>query len=203
VVDSAGIRIISLTGPPQPTGEFTARLLWEHGARTGDYPFQQVRSGTLLSDGSAVVADGTADEVVRLRDGAAAEILMRRGQGPSEVTGVVGVAGGEGDSVWVDDDGNSKLVSLDGDGTATSTSVAGRHDLSGGLRLRGVDTGGDLWMSTSSFPRVPPDSEAPWLMGQLVRLDPETLRADTVASYEHAPILPSPNGTFHPFPMGR
>ena len=199
VVDSAGIRVISLAEPPQPAGEFTTHLLWKHGARPGDYPFQNVRSGTLLADGSAVVADGTADEVVRLRDGAAAEILMTRGQGPSEATGVVGVAGGGGDSVWVDDDGNSKLVLLDGEGTVTSTSVAGRYDLSIGLRLRGVDAHDDLWMSTSSFPRDPPDPAAPWRMGELVRLDPETLRADTVASYEHAPILPNPNDTYHPF----
>jgi hypothetical protein len=199
VVDSAGIRIISIAGPPQPTGEFTAHLLWEHGAQPGDYPFQHVFSGTLLPDGSAVVADRTADEVVRVRDGAAAEILLTRGQGPSEVRGVVGLTGGGSDSVWVDDDGNSKLILLDSDRTATSTSLAGRHDLSGGLRLRGVDTRGDLWMSTSSFSRVPPDSKAPWLMGELVRLNPETLRADTVASYEHAPILPSANDTFHPF----
>lgn len=181
--DSAGVRILSIARPLSGAASLGVTPVWTHGFEPGHFPFQRVISGALLSDGSAVVADVGSSEVVAVSAETGFRVLMGAGQGPGEVRRPIAVEAHDAGSVWVDDDGNARLVLLAADSVVRSVSTQGRYDLSIALRLRGVDAGGQLLMSTSSFPR---DFEGRWRMADLVRLDPDDLTADTLAQYRLA-----------------
>ena len=189
--DSAGVRILSIGRPLSGAVSLGVTPVWTHGFEPGDFPFQRVISGALLPDGSAVVADAGSSEIVAVSSEAGFRVLMGAGQGPGEVRRPIAVETHDAGSVWVDDDGNGRLVLLAVDSVLRSVSTQGRYDLSIALRLRGVDGDGQLLMSTSSFP---PDFEGRWRMAHLVRLDPNDLSADSLAQYRLAKRESGTNG---------
>jgi hypothetical protein len=187
--DSAGVRILSIGGPLSGAAPLGVTPVWTHGFEAGEFPFQRVIAGALLSDGSAVVADAGSSEIVVVSAKGGSEVLMGSGQGPGEVRGPTALRARDGEAVWVDDDGNGRLVLLSPDGVLRSVSTQGRSDVSIALRLRGVDDAGQLLMSTSSFPR---EFEGQWRMADLVRMDPDDLTVDSLAQY---PIAERVTGT--------
>ncbi len=198
VSDSAGVRVITLAGRLADAPLEPVELLRSHGFGEGEYGFTSVDFGTLLPDGTAFVADDGSREVIAVEPHRDFRVVLRNGQGPSEVRRPIGLSAADSTTVWLDDDGNSRLTLLSREGVVRSVSVLGRPDLGGALRLRGVDAKGRLMMSTSSFRSRP---QGPWTMQALVHLDPATLTADTTARSRLAQSLPGP--TYHPFlPFG-
>ncbi|MDE2796630.1 MAG: hypothetical protein OXL34_17580 [Gemmatimonadota bacterium] len=88
IEDSAGVQIVAYAGVPEvePPFAIAEEPLYRHGTNPGDYEFQSISVGRLFPDGSAVVADRENSELVVLTlDGAAHEVLARRGEGPGDV----------------------------------------------------------------------------------------------------------------------
>ena len=196
VADSSGVRIISLGGGLRDAPTLGAELLWSHGFAEGEYQFQYALGGALLSEGVAMVADAGNDEVVAVSE-QRFNVAMGSGQGPEEVLRPVAIRVADASSVWLDDDGNGRLVLLTPDKVLESVSVQGRWDLGMALRLRGIDAAGRLLMSTSAFPR---EFEGRWRMADLVTLNPSSLGADTVAQYRLAEAAPGrANDPFQPY----
>ena len=188
VRDSVGIRIVEYDGVPTPAGtaSISAAPIYRYGEQPEHYPFQLIWLGALQPDGSAIIVDTGSREVVRVEMGGGAHsILARNGQGPNEVRWVSGVFVLGQDTILLEDDGNARFAVFES-GTATrSTSTMGDRSLTGGLRTYGVAPDGDLLMGTSSYR---PGFADPWLPGQLVRLNLETLAADTIGQYDLVPF---------------
>ena len=88
---SAGIRIIQHGGMPGVAApfRFTAEPRYRHGAGPDDSRFRYIHAGTLLADGSAVVADAHNIELVVLsQDGTTHDVLDREGEGPGDYNSV-------------------------------------------------------------------------------------------------------------------
>ena len=198
VEDSAGVRIVQHTGPPdaEPPFAFAPEPVYRHGADPGDYTFARIWRGILLGDGSAAIFDGGTSEVVRLNpDGAFHSVLAPGGEGPGEVSRLVTSMFGVGqDSIAVVDLGQSRS-SLFVNGTLAHTTSILDLRRATSLWPKGVDAAGRFLVATSSFQ---PGFEGEWLFGHMARYDPETGAVDTVASYHFAP------GESNPVPgMGR
>ena len=181
--DSAGVRILAIQGPLSAAPAIGVTPVSTHGLAPGEYTFQHIVSAALMPDGSAVVADRGSDEVLTVSPDGGFEVVLRSGQGPSEVRAPIAVRALDDESFWVDDDGNARLVLASRDGVLRSVSTGGRYDLSIALRLRGLDDAGKLLMSTSSFR---PEFEGRWRMADLVTLDPSDLSVDSTAQYRMA-----------------
>ena len=198
VEDSAGVRIVQHTGPPdaEPPFAFAPEPVYRHGADPGDYTFARIWRGILLGDGSAAIFDGGTSEVVRLNpDGTFHSVLAPGGEGPGEVSRLVTSMFGVGqDSIAVVDLGQSRS-SLFVNGTLAHTTSILDLRRATSLWPKGVDAAGRFLVATSSFQ---PGFEGEWLFGHMARYDPETGAVDTVASYHFAP------GESNPVPgMGR
>lgn len=176
--DSAGVRVVTIHGRLSSAPPLNVTQLATHGFGPGEYTFQRIVSAALMPDGSAMVVDRGSSELITAGVDGDFEVVMRSGQGPAEVQGPIAVRAGDDESVWVDDDGNGRLILASRDGVLRSVSTSGRYDLSIALRLRGVDADGRLLMSTSAFP---PQFEGRWRMADLVRLDPSDLSVDSTA----------------------
>jgi hypothetical protein len=184
--DSAGVRIVEYDGAPAPTGSFAVERLYEHGHAPGDYEFQLPMRAALRPDGSVLVGDMGNQEVVDIAsDGSGHALLAVSGQGPEEVSRILSVHVRGSDTVWVEDDGNAKLMRFVAGAPTVTVSMAGDFALTTGLVALGIDrSGGRFLMSTSAYR---PGFEQPWLEGHLVRFDPGSRRADTAATYDLAP----------------
>lgn len=121
VADSSGVRIISLGGGLRDAPTRGAELLWSHGFAEGEYQFQYALGGALLSEGVAMVADAGNDEVVAVSE-QRFNVVMGSGQGPEEVLRPVAIRVADASSVWLDDDGNGRLVLLTPDKVLESVS---------------------------------------------------------------------------------
>ena len=187
VEDSAGVRIVQHTGPPdaEPPFAFAPEPVYRHGADPGDYTFARIWRGILLGDGSAAIFDGGTSEVVRLNpDGTFHSVLAPGGEGPGEVSRLVTSMFAVGqDSIVVVDLGQSRS-SLFVNGTLAHTTSILDLRRATSLWPEGVDDDGRFLVATSSFQ---PGFEEEWLFGHMARYDPETGAVDTVASYQFAP----------------
>jgi hypothetical protein len=98
------------------------------------------------------------------------------------------------DEVWVEDDGNAKLM-LFADGRLERT-VGGALAATVGsaLRVLALDGEGGFLMSTS---RYRSDQDVPWIQGSMVRFDPARAAVDTLGSFDLAP--PFPDEEVNPF----
>ncbi len=186
VTDSAGIRIV--TYDHAATAAAPIRLApqprYRHGAGPGDYTFQEITVGRLLSDGRAVVYDPWIVEAVVLgADGATYQVLAAEGEGPGEVNYVDDMFVLGQDSILMADPGLGRATLFVGD------SVARMSNLPRGLRMdvEGVAPSGELLMATAfgewGF-------EGAWLAGHMARLDDDTGSLDTVASFDFFPRIP-------------
>ena len=192
VEDSAGVRIVQHTGIPdvEPPFAFAPEPVYRHGSGPGQHMFASIWGGVLLSDGSAAVFDaGTADVVVLGPDGTFRSVLASRGEGPGDVGFVVSMYALGGDSLLLEDNGNSRFALFAGATLARTTRIP--PAVSYAFRTHGIDADGRMLMSSSSYRRGFPDE---WLPGYMVRFDPETEVADTVATYDWVPFRP-PEGT--------
>lgn len=201
VRDSAGIQIAEHPGDPGTVAPplTLAEPVFVHGSRPGDHLFDRIVDGAVLPDGSVVIADIGASEIVRIEpDGGSSVVLAGSGQGPGEVRFPIGVHALGGDSVLVEDDGNGKFLVLRGRDVAGVVSVAGDPQLARGLRAHSVDPDGHLLMTTSSYMS---DAGTGWIPGAMVRLDLEAAAADTVGTFDMAISRPrdGPQNPFAPF----
>lgn len=120
VVDSAGVRIVTLSGSLRSAAaQVTAsrRPMWRSGWRDEEPTFERIRSGYLLADGGAVVADQEGRRVyVFAADGQVKTAFGRRGEGPGEFRSVDAVAHLPPDSIVVTDGRNLRVSvhSVDG-----------------------------------------------------------------------------------------
>lgn len=197
--DSAGVRIVEHSGSPDPGRVIGLDLLYDYGRRPGEYSFTTVSAGALQPDGGAVISDGGNDEVVVIDpDGPSSSVLAAAGEGPGEVRQVITVHVAGQDEVWVEDDGNGKVVLFDDGELVESVNMQGEADLAMGLLVRGIDSEGRFLVSTSAFWS---EAEGNWLLGHLIRFDPETRERDTLGTYEMAQL--TGEESVNPFaPMG-
>lgn len=184
VVDSAGVAVVTLQGALTDAPVLSAVPVWSHGLGAGEYEFRRILAGALVAPDSAVVADSGNGEVASVARDGSFVVSMPSGQGPGEALGPVAVRVADAASVWVDDDGNGRLVRLTRDGVGQVVTLQGRWDLSTALRLRGVDRRGRWLMSTSAYRTA--EMQGPWLWAHLVRVNPDDLTADTVGRYRQS-----------------
>lgn len=186
VRDSAGVRIVEHPGP-LPGTPVPAALEWEHGFRDGDYLFQRVFVGAVRPDGSAVVVDGGNRQVVEIdSSGTRHTLLAESGQGPTEVRAprVVLV---RGDTTWVEDPGNTKLMRFEGSELSSSVNTGADETLAQSMMPLAVTDEGRLLMVTSSYRSR---FEREWLDGHVAELDWETMALDTISAYPMASRRP-------------
>ena len=186
VTDSAGIRIVTYDHTPVTAAPFqlAPQPRYRHGARPGDFTFQEVTVGRLLPDGRAVVYDPwIVEAVVFSRDGSAHRVLAAEGEGPGEVQFVDDMFALGQDSILMADPSLGRATLFVGD------SMARMWSLPRGTRMDVVGTAqaGELLMATSSGQW---EFEGPWLAGHMATLDIETGVLDTVASFDFFPRIP-------------
>lgn len=181
VVDSAGVRVVSLSDPA-PADTVSLEPTWVYGTGQPEYLFQRIVSGALLADGTAVIADTGADEVLRIgMDGAAHDVVARTGQGPGDVRGPRQIIAGTDRRIWVEDMQGGKLMLLEGDSVTGVLSGSDNPALGSALMPIGVDSRERLMMTTGGFdPRV----EEEWVRGVLAFFTPTEGVVDTVGSFQ-------------------
>jgi hypothetical protein len=183
VRDSAGVRIVEHPGELDDA-PIPVELVWEHGHGPDDYPFNMVFFGALQPDGGAVISDQGNREVVWVGpDGTHRGPLTPRGQGPREIGSAVSILSFGQDSVWIDDQGNARLVRFEA-GTLAETVSASLTDRMSPI---GLASDGTLLVHTSRYMSRFPQA---WLDGHVARFDPVSGTLDTVASYPMAPHRP-------------
>ena len=94
IEDSAGVRIVEYPGTPNTEAafQFPPGPLYRHGTNPGDYAFQGIDRGGLFPDGSAVISDPFNEELVVLSpDGTTHEVLASGGEGPGDISLVMGL----------------------------------------------------------------------------------------------------------------
>lgn len=184
VRDSAGVRIVEYTDTPVSSRglAISPAPLYRHGAGDGDYPFFLPRSGVLLSDGSAVIADAGSNEVVLLGPrGSFRDVLATGGPGPAELGDVRRVLALGRNTILVDDPGRGRLLLLEDGSVARAVDL---REHGGRLGIEGVDSVGRV-LASSAYPRA--GVNTPWRPGYMTRLDLETAAVDTIASYDWIP----------------
>ena len=185
IEDSAGVRIGTYLGTPstEPAFRLSTEPRYRHGANPGDYAFQGIGVGRLFPDGSAVVSDEWASELVVIaRDGAAYEVLATEGEGPGEVSYVSAMFVLGGDSVLAADPLLGRVTIFAGGSVASTTDL--RRFI--GVGVVGVGPPGELLLATRRA-----RYEADWVSGHMARFDMETGAIDTVAAYDFKPPIPS------------
>lgn len=186
--DSANVRIVEYATVPRAMGTMalSSEPLYQHGLREDDHLFQIIWAGALQPDGGAVVADFGRQQVVLLgRDGTLRSVLAGSGRGPAEVSRVMTVHVLGQDTILIEDDGDSKIMIFEGTDLNETVRISGNPHA---FWVQGVDSAGDLLMTSSGFE---PGFEQEWLEGNMVRLDLESGRADTVGVYDW--VRSSPN----------
>ena len=180
IEDSAGVRIVAYeeTPTPEPAFRLAAEPRYRHGAKPGDYAFQEVGIGRLLPDGSAVVYDAWNNELVVFgQDGATFEVLAAEGEGPGEAGHISAIFALGQDSILVADLNLGRMTLFVGGSVAHTTALR----LSQGVGVEGIGSSGELMLATYWGPS---EVEEEWLAGHMIRFDMETGALDTVASYD-------------------
>ncbi len=188
IEDSAGVRIVEYAETPRvgPAFSVDEEPAYRHGTGLGDYEFRGVNAGRLLPDGSAVVADRWAGEVVALSaDGATHRVIAVRGEGPGEVVDPWAVFVAGRDSVYVHDSRLLRLTLFVGDSVASVASLPRSV-----LGVEGFGRSGELMLANRQPYRSWGGMEEEWMAGHMALFDPETGALDTVASYDHWPKNP-------------
>ena len=179
--DSAGIRIVEYAGMPELEApfRFAAEPRYRHGVGPGDYRFRYIHAGTLLADGSAVVADAHNIELVVLsQDGTTHDVLDFQGEGPGDYNSVSAVFALGQDSIMVADRNLGRVTLFVGGSVARKVDIRRAN----GLGVRGIGSSGYLLLSTGVFSW---GFEEEWLPGHMARFDMDTGTLDTIASYDH------------------
>ena len=180
VEDSAGVRIVEYLGTPNTAAafQFPPGPLYRHGTNSGDYVFQGIDRGGLFPDGSAVISDPFNDELVVLSpDGTTHEVLASAGEGPGDISMVMGLYAVGQDSVLVADLNLGRLTVFSGGAVSHTVDIRRTR----GLAVRGIGPSGQLLLATNSY--MPGFTEE-WLTGHMARFDLETGVFDTIASYD-------------------
>ena len=186
IEDSAGVRILEYMGTPntETAFRFAALPLYRHGTNSGDYAFQGIDRGRLFPDGSTVISDPFNDELVVLSpDGASYALLAGRGQGPGDLSLVMGLFALGQDSVLVADLELGRLTVFAGAEVTRTVDIRRTR----GLGVKGLDAAGQVLMATNSFMS---GFEEEWLPGHMARFDMESGALDTVSSYDFMPRPP-------------
>ena len=190
IEDSAGVRIVEYAGTPKvPALTLAGEPVYTHGTGPDDYPFASIAGSVLYPDGSAAVFDWENREIVFLGpDGTLRNVLAGTGEGPGEVSqyGNIRLTGGGGDTLLVEDDWHFRLTLFAG-GEVAWTGRPPMRDVVAGLTAMGIDESGRILMESSLSSSAPSNYRAfdePWRPGHLVRYDPSTLGADTIARYD-------------------
>ena len=186
IEDSAGVRIVSYEGTPdaEPAFGLSAEPRYRHGAKPGDYAFQEVSIGRLLPGGSAVVYDPWNAELVMIgQDGATHQVLATEGEGPGEVGHVSALVALGQDSILAADNNLDRMTLFVGGSVARTTVLR----LSRGVGVEGIASSGELLVATYWGPS---GFEEEWLPGHMARFDMETGAVDTVASYDFMTRIP-------------
>ncbi len=198
VRDSAGVRVVEYAETPRAGPAFVVaeEPTYRHGAHPDDYEFRGVNSGRLLPDGSAIIADRWAGEVVALSpDGGAHRVIAAQGEGPGEVVDPWAVFVRGQDSVYVHDSRQLRLTLFVADSVANVASLP----RSGVLGVEGFAASGETMLANRMPYRSWSGMEEEWLAGHMALFDPETGTLDTVAAYDHWPKNP-PGLRWHPIP---
>ena len=186
VEDSAGVRIVTYeeTPAPEPAFRLSTEPRYRHGTNPGDYAFQGIGVGRLFPDGSAVVSDEWASELVVIaRDGAAHQVLATEGEGPGEVSYVSAMFVLGGDSVLAADPLLGRVTIFAGGSVAHTADL--RRSSVGAV---GVGPSDALLLATTTRRT---GTETDWVSGHMARFDMETGAIDTVAAYDFKPPIPS------------
>ena len=190
IEDSAGVRIVEYDGTPSvPTLTLADEPVYTHGTGPDDYPFASISGSVLYPDGSAAVFDWDNREIVLLDpDGTLRNALAGTGEGPGEVSqyGTIRLTGGGVDTLLVEDDWHFRLTLFAG-GEVAWTGRPPMGDAVAGLTARGIDGSGRVLMASTVNSSAPRDYRAfdePWRPGHMVRYDPSTRSADTIARYD-------------------
>lgn len=190
IEDSAGVRIVEYAGTPEVRALALAdEPVYTHGTGPDDYPFASIAGSVLYPDGSAAVFDWRNREIVLLGpDGTFRDVLGGTGEGPGEVSqyGNIRLTGRGGDTLLVEDDWHYRLTLFAG-GEVAWTGRPPMGDAVAGLTATGIDGSGRVLMASILKPTAPDNFRAfeePWRPGHLVRYDPPTQRADTIARYD-------------------
>jgi hypothetical protein len=186
--DSAGVRIVENpeTGGSGGTGGWRvsdAPLLDLGAARGGTVEeFDQVAATLRLSDGRIVVANAGSGEL-RFYDSSGRRLASagRRGSGPGEYQGITSVERLEGDSLLVYDRRARRLSWHDRNGRFVK-SVQVDAGIEGFPEYVGRLSGGALLMTRRRDARVSPPQGLVRDSVALLRVEPGSSRADSIAS---------------------
>lgn len=181
VRDSAGIRIVDL--PSTSTVAVRFQVSEEPVYRVGwsdvGHWFEDVVAGGLWPDGRAIVADGgaTLEVVVLSATGSVDAVLGGPGQGPGELMGIFAIVPLGEDTVVVQDPRNARVTFFDGAGAIGTVHLT----TPGYPRLLGNTQDGGLLMGPPLYVVQGRRYETPWLSVPLLKVDPSTGAADTLA----------------------
>lgn len=182
VRDSAGVRIVELPSISMIEARFVVSdsPVYRVGWREDEHDFHNIVAGGLWPDGRAVVGEGGAPlQVVMLSTtGAVDAVLGRPGSGPGEFSGIFAVLPLGGDTVVVQDHYAGRATIFAG------RDVVGTVGLGPVVhRILGRDRGGGFLMGPP-LARTPTPTrayETAWLSVPLLRFNPATGAADTLA----------------------
>lgn len=181
VRDSAGIRIVE-AGPVEdlPTVRVGRRPLLRTGWRDDEPTFEVVRSGVLVPDGGAVVADGRARRLWFVDEDGETRPLGRQGDGPGEFRYIEAVVRYPDGRLAAWDDRLNRLTLLAPDGQVLSTHLMADPGRVNVAPFGVLDSATLGWLPTS-FGARPGADPSGWLQGPLVRRGPDDEAPDTVA----------------------
>jgi hypothetical protein len=194
VRDSAGVRIVDYAAvlPAGPTVDVSDRPVYRVGDEPGEPEWRSLSWGTLLPDGGAVVTDGGSRVVWIGADGTLRSTLATAGAGPTEVKFVFGIRALGQDTILVQDMGNQKVLLFERGQLARSIPMPAQLGI---VSMLGVARPRTLLMATAGFRQL----VDPWLEGDLVRLDLDDPRPDTVGRFDFFAYQPR-GGPTDPFP---
>ncbi len=184
VRDSAGVRIVEHRAIPAQTA-FDVVEVYSFGQGAGEHQFVNLWSGTILSDGVAVVGDAGAQEVLAITpSGAVVDTLGREGEGPTELGRVLSVGALPGDTVVIEDKGHRRFVFVHRGEQIRSQPRGGSRlaNPSGGVGV----VGRRLISRPTSFPLF---FDEEWLELPVTAHDLDSQQWDTLTTYAVTPRI--------------
>lgn len=191
VRDSSGVSIVEYGElDAEKVAYVVGRPSYRRGWSDVGLQFGNIVSGVLLSDGSAVVGDGSTGEIVFIAPaGTVTAVVGGAGQGPGELGRITSVTLLPGDTVAVEDDGNNRF-SFFFDGEFVDDQRFAYFEMNSRMRALGWE-GRDLILATSSMPSPLPEAA---FYGSIVRHRYGSSQWDTIAHYRaaerHLPPMP-------------
>jgi hypothetical protein len=192
---------VEYPGAPAGTRTFalSANPLFRVGDDPGEREMEYVSFGALLPDGGAVFADGRSPEVIRVGpDGAVLTTLARSGEGPREVGGVGAIRNLGGDTVFVQDVRNGRVMAFVGDSLVRALSTASDRGLARSSQVVGR-VGDTLLVTLEDFSTPPVDG---WVPGRMLRISMTTGAVDTIGAFDLADPAGLVSGPRPAFPIG-